>query len=194
MAGKTPSRDPAIQELLDRQAIHDALMRYSRGIDRHDRKLLESIYWLDAEDNHITYVGDVAGFIDYSFAFTQDMRTSHMLLNILIEFDSPALARSETYYIGYHDMPGQLGREDFVMGGRYLDLFEKRENEWRIRKRTLTCDWYMRAPSTAAWGTGILANLKTRGERYPDDPLYWVFAKNPETAASTKLQGKPRKR
>lgn len=190
MARKTPTRDPAIQELLDRQAIHDALMRYSRGIDRHERKLLESIYWPDAEDNHITYVGDVAGFIDYSFAFTADMRTSHMLLNNLVEFDSPVRARSETYYIGYHDMPGATGREDFLMGGRYLDLFEKRESEWRIAKRTLTCDWYMRAPSTAAWGTGILANLKTRGERYPDDPLYRVFADAPEKTSPTKRRKK----
>jgi SnoaL-like domain len=171
----TSERDPELQRLLDRQAIHDVLMRYSRGLDRHERKVLESIYWPDAVDDHITYRGDPKGFIDYSFEFTQEMRTSHMLLNNLIEFESSVRARSETYYIGYHDMPGALGREDFFMGGRYLDLMEKRGNEWRIKKRVLTCDWYSRLPSTAAWGTGILASLKTRGERYPDDPLYRVF-------------------
>jgi hypothetical protein len=169
-------RDPEIQALLDKQAITECLMRYSRGIDRHDRAVLESVYWPDAEDDHITYVGDVAGFIDYSFAFTKDMRTSHMLLNILIEIDSDDCARSETYYIGYHDMQAAAGREDFVMGGRYLDFFEKRGAEWRIKKRTLTCDWYNIFPSTAIWGEGILANLKTRGERYPHDPLYRVFS------------------
>jgi hypothetical protein len=183
---KAPARDPEIQALLDRQAITDALMRYSRGIDRHDRKTLESIYWPDAVDDHITYQGDPKGFIDYSFAFTKDMRTSHMLLNIIIEFDSTARARSETYYIGYHDMPGAVGREDFVMGGRYLDLFEKRGKEWRIKKRVLTCDWYMRAPSTSVWGSGLLENLKTRGGRYPDDPLYWVFSADGKPPAKKK--------
>jgi hypothetical protein len=32
----------AVVELQDRQAIHDVLMRYSRGIDRLDRELLVS--------------------------------------------------------------------------------------------------------------------------------------------------------
>jgi hypothetical protein len=164
-----------LQTLLDKDAIHDCLMRYARGIDRHDRAVLASAYWPDALDDHITYVGDIPGFIDYSFAFTADMRTSHMLLNNLIEFDSETSARSETYYIGYHDLPVPTGREDFIMGGRYLDRFEKRGTEWRIKKRTLTCDWYTRSPSTAAWGTGILAALKTRGEHGSADPLYRSF-------------------
>jgi hypothetical protein len=178
------SRDPELQQLLDRQAITTALMLYSRGIDRHDRQALEAAYWPDAIDDHITYVGDVAGFIDYSFRFTADMRTSHMLLNNLIEFESATRARSETYYIGYHDMPGAVGREDFFMGGRYLDLFEKRGRDWRILKRTLACDWYSRAPSTAQWGVGLLAGLKTRGERFPDDPLYRVFQTQPSDGDS----------
>ncbi len=177
--------------MLDRQAITEALMRYSRGVDRHDRKMLESIYWPDAIDDHITYQGNPQGFIDYSFSFTKDMRTSHMLLNIMIEFDSNMRARSETYYIGYHDMPGAVGREDFVMGGRYLDLFEKRGNDWRIKKRVLTCDWYMRAPSTSTWGSGLLAKLKTRGEHYPDDPLYWALSDDAGPPAKKK---KPRGR
>ena len=170
-----PERDPEIQRLLDCQAIHNCLMRYSRGLDRRDRKVTESIYWPDAVDDHITYSGDVRGFLEYSFKFMEGMRTSHMLLNNLIDFDSPTLARSETYYIGYHDIPGPVGREDFFMGGRYLDVMEKRGSEWRIKKRVLTCDWYTRAPSVATWGSGLLESLKTRGEPGPDDPLYWFF-------------------
>jgi hypothetical protein len=170
------TRDPELQALLDKQAITETLMRYSRGLDRHDRAVLESVYWPDAEDDHITYVGDAKGFIDYSFAFTRDVSTSHMLLNILIELVSETRAVSETYYLGYHDMPGPIGREDFTMGGRYLDLHEKRESEWRILKRTLTCDWYARAAGTARWGEGLLAPLKTRGEHYPNDPLYRLLA------------------
>jgi hypothetical protein len=54
----TSERDPELQTLLDRQAIHDVLMRYSRGLDRHDRKVLESVYWPDAVDDHIRYPDD----------------------------------------------------------------------------------------------------------------------------------------
>ncbi|HLY58220.1 MAG TPA: nuclear transport factor 2 family protein [Stellaceae bacterium] len=169
-------RDPEVQALIDKQAITETLMRYSRGLDRHDRAVLESIYWPDAVDDHITYRGDAKGFIDHAFEFTKDVRTSHMLLNILIELVSDTRAVSETYYIGYHDLPGAIGREDFSMGGRYLDIHEKRGNEWRIIKRVLTCDWYTRAPGTARWGEGLLAPLKTRGEQGPDDPLYRMLA------------------
>jgi hypothetical protein len=166
-----------LQQLLDKEAIREKLMSYSRGVDRHDRDLLLSVYWPDAEDDHILYKGDPEGFADFSFEFTKNVPTSHMLLNNLIAFDSPASAQSETYYLGYHNLPTEDGgTNDFLMGGRYLDLFEKRGDEWRIKKRVLTCDFYTVAPSTAQWGEGLLAPLKTRGAHGQADPLYWALS------------------
>jgi hypothetical protein len=70
-----PGSDPELQALLDRQAIHDVLMRYSRGLDRHERKVLESVYWPDAVDDHITYRGDRAPSAARTSSWAVDIST-----------------------------------------------------------------------------------------------------------------------
>ena len=42
----------ALRVLLDKQEIHEVLMRYCRGIDRCDAELLHSVYHPDATDDH----------------------------------------------------------------------------------------------------------------------------------------------
>jgi len=164
-----------LQALLDKDQIKDVLMRYTRGVDRRDRVALESAYWPDATDDHITYVGDASGFVEFAFAFTAEMRTHHLVGQILIEFESELIARSETYYIATHDMPTSVGRQDLTMKGRYIDRFEKRGDEWRIIKRAVTCDLYEIAASTTDWNSPIFAGIRTRGEPYPLDPVYTLF-------------------
>ncbi|QGZ93769.1 nuclear transport factor 2 family protein [Terricaulis silvestris] len=169
----------ALQQLLDKEAIRECLMRYSRGMDRRDRAILATAYWPEAIDNHLSFSGPVSDFFDFSLALTADMRTHHMLGNILVEFASPSAAHAETYYIAAHERTVVTGREDFIIHGRYLDRFEKRGEEWRIIERTLTCDMYSMRPSTADWVNGPYAKIKTQGGSVPEDPLYWVFADKP---------------
>jgi hypothetical protein len=162
-----------LQTLVDRQAISDVLFRYCRGADRHDRRALISVYWPEAIDDHIAFVGNAASFIDFSLDFMPGIRTSHLLSNILVEFDNANSARVESYFRAYHDLPTATGgREDWILGGRYLDRFEKRADEWRIIHRVVAIDFQQSMPSTAVWGQGVLAALKTRGDHHPNDPLY----------------------
>src|SRR5262245_50033921 len=110
-----------IRALLDKQAITEILMRYSRATDRKDfQALREYVYWPDAADDHVLYVGDIPGLIEFNTKFTVDMPTTHFLGNILIEFQSGAHAFAETYYLAFHDMPGEGGRQDMMLIGRYL--------------------------------------------------------------------------
>ncbi len=163
----------ALQALLDKQAITEVLYRYCRGVDRHDRAALVSVYWPEAIDDHVAYVGDAAGYIEFSMNFMPGIRTSHVLSNILIEFDTAGAARVESYYRAYHDLPAEDGaRNDWILGGRYLDRFERRGDEWRILHRVLAVDFQQSMPATAVWNQGVLAALKTRGEHHPNDPLY----------------------
>src|SRR5690242_5947713 len=61
-----PVRDPEIQALLDRQALHDLAMRYAQAIDRRDRELLLSVYHEDAIDHHGTmFEGSPKAFADW---------------------------------------------------------------------------------------------------------------------------------
>jgi hypothetical protein len=161
-----------LQALLDKDAIRDCLMRYSRGMDRQDWETARSAYWTDAIDDHILYVGGPEGLFEHSASFLVGMRTQHLLGNVLIELEDDRMARSETYYVATHDMPTAVGRQDFIMKGRYIDRFQKRGEEWRILHRTLTCDLYSVAASTADWNSPVFKDLRTRGEAYPDDPYY----------------------
>jgi hypothetical protein len=42
------------------------------------------------------------------------------------------------------------------MGGRYLDLFEKRGGEWRIASRTMLYDWSQDWGAAADWSQGLM--------------------------------------
>jgi len=174
-----------LQALLERDAISDVLKLYCRALDRRDRALMERVYWPEAIDDHATFRGTPAEFIDYAFTHTAGMKTSHMITNILIEQRGPMAAFSECYFSAYHNLPAPNGRMDRTVGGRYLDHFEKREGEWRIINRVVCIDWYTEHPATSEWQSGRYANLPARGSAKPDDPLYRV------SAWSAEKQGRP---
>jgi hypothetical protein len=168
-----------LRALLERDAISDVLKLYCRALDRRDRALMELVYWPDAIDDHATFRGTAEDFIDYAFGHTAGMVTSHMITNILIELRQERIAFSECYFSAYHNFPTPDGRTDRVVGGRYLDHFEKRAEEWRIIGRVVCIDWYTEHPATSVWDSGRYANLPARGAAKPDDPLYKVSALAP---------------
>ena len=43
---------PELTELLDKQAIAELVLNYSRAVDRQDLKLLRSLYTKDGIDDH----------------------------------------------------------------------------------------------------------------------------------------------
>ena len=63
------SNDPAVQEVLDREAIRDCLYRYCRGIDRCDEATLLSAYWPGAIDDHVFFKGPVEKFVKFALPF-----------------------------------------------------------------------------------------------------------------------------
>lgn len=132
-----------LEEVNDRAEIYAALVRYCRGVDRRDRALVSSTYHADAYDDHGTYKGDVEGFLDFveRDVHARFRTTMHKLGQALIEVDGDS-ATSESYAICHHVVE-EDGRDttDMVMGIRYLDRFEKREDEWRIARRELLWEW-----------------------------------------------------
>ena len=163
--------DSQLQAVIDKQAIQDVLVRYCRGVDRCDLEILRSAYWEDATDDHGSFSGNAWEFCDYLIpALKRMQRTMHLISNTHIELLAD-WAKSETYCVAHHLM-GESGDQEMVVGGRYLDLFEKRLGTWRIKTRVYVMDWNQNNPSTANWSEGLYAQLKTRGARYPDDPWY----------------------
>lgn len=134
------AKDDAIQQLIDRQAIHDCLMTYSRAVDRLDRELLLSVYHPDAIDDHGGFVGTREEFADWVI----DMHTRTHLSHQHCQFNSTCdlqgdVAHTETYYmfVGMN----RSGTPLAMSGGRYIDRLEKRNGRWAIAARVCVRDW-----------------------------------------------------
>ena len=166
--------DKLAVQMADREAIRDVMTRYARAIDRVDADLLRSVYWPGAIENHGTYNGPADGFIEWVIpSLRQTEQTMHMLGNIHIEIHGLAAA-VESYFQAYHRMKGEDGVcFDIVIGGRYVDLMERRGSEWRILHREVAYDWHREYQDSGDWNENLL-NLQIRTNRAPDDVVYAI--------------------
>lgn len=166
-----------LQELLDREAIRDCLYRYCRGIDRADEAALRSSYWPDATDRHGAYSGPVEGFIQAALEiFKTNPRNIHLVSNILIEFRGATEALVETYFTALQRAPGKDGVvRQFLLVGRYCDVFEKRGEEWRVAKRTVTYDWVEEQTPPEGADANRFGPRQPIGEAFPNDPVYQML-------------------
>lgn len=172
--------DTRLQEFLDKQEIHEVLMRYCRGIDRCDLDLVLSAFHEDAYDNH-------TGKAELAYerfpkvlkvAESNVKRTSHNICNEFVEVRGD-VAASESYLLAYHRIEDHGREMDWLLGGRYLDRLERRNGEWRIAYRTVVFDWERfdevgekpEDHSVAGWFTWAHQGDRTRG-----DFSYGVFA------------------
>jgi hypothetical protein len=128
-----------IRRLLDKEAIREASLRYTRGIDRHDDDIMAQAYHSDATDDHGGYIGDPAGFIAHSKkAHSSDWDVHHhYIANQTIDLDGDT-AHVETYFLAA--LRRKSGPVDMV-GGRYVDRFERREGRWAIADRVCLVEW-----------------------------------------------------
>jgi hypothetical protein len=131
-----------ITEIRDHQHIRLVLERYCRGIDRLDAALLNSVYWDDAQDNHGIYNGPARGFAEFIIPYMRDTWTSttHMIGQSNIQVDGTRAA-AETVFVAHHIRPDGDGMADDVASGRYADVLEARNGEWRLLDRVVVMDW-----------------------------------------------------
>jgi hypothetical protein len=133
-----------LQRVEDRQAIHDAIVRYCRGVDRSDPSLVLSAFHDDAIDNHFGVVlpfREAIGTLKAARTGSPPSKTKsmHNICNVLIELDGD-IARCETYVTVIVRIPHEGTDIDWTHAGRYVDRFEKRDGEWRIAYRTVVYD------------------------------------------------------
>jgi hypothetical protein len=135
------------QYLQDRQQILDCVIRYCRGLDRHDRELLESAFHDDAIDNHGARVDAKPAFYDLRTGGHNDMSLSHLhsITNHSCEIDGNT-AHTESYvlFISRH----KDGKTIWFGGGRYVDRLEKRDGVWGIVVRRLVIEFRFPADGT----------------------------------------------
>jgi len=124
----------------DQLAIRDLVMRYCRGCDRRDFRLVRSLYHDDAIDEHGSmFRGSADEFVAWLEHATAPWElTRHEIGNSVIAIEGDR-AEGEHYVRAWHRTP-LPGRKEFTVFGRYLDRYERRGGVWKFLHRRLAFD------------------------------------------------------
>ena len=173
MIGEGVKVSQLVAELADREAIRDCLYRYCRGVDRCDEDVLRGVYWEDAHDDHCLFAGGREALIAWLMPLLRARETTaHTIGNVLVRLRG-AQADVEATFEGYHVIRQGDAVCANLQGGRYLDRFEKRGDEWRIARRKVVVDWFREFPDAGDWNRGPQGQAGiARGGRFPDDGSY----------------------
>ncbi|MBT6276121.1 MAG: nuclear transport factor 2 family protein [Chromatiales bacterium] len=176
--------------LEDRFAIQQAILRWCRGADRMDWDLVRSAFHPDATDDHGMYRGGLDGLVAWLQERHKTITCSmHCLSNVLVEFSGENSAVAESYVLAYqrYDPPEGASREqvvaalgetlangelpvDIFMPARYVDEFERRNDDWRIAKRTTVFE----GRQVLGHGAPSFHPDWQVGRRDGDDPMFVV--------------------
>jgi hypothetical protein len=131
-----------VQDLQDREAIRDRIMRYGRGIDRNDGQLVADTFWPDAlvDHGHSKFSGDTIGDYFGTVSTATTHRQVHYMMNIVIDVNGDlAISETQAWYLAEtsrNDVDYTINRSV-----RYIDRWERRNGEWRVFHRTVPETW-----------------------------------------------------
>lgn len=163
-----------LQELLDKQALHELNVRYARGADRADYGLLSSVFNENAKVDAGVFVGSGEEFAKaLSVANPMMPRCLHSITNENFEIrGNTAVGESYVTAFTMTEIEGQ--KSDNIVYGRYVDTYSKVGGHWKIDSRTFVCDGNMTSPCSESWTSPGLGDAK-RGLRSADDPSYAIM-------------------
>jgi hypothetical protein len=162
----------SVNDIADKLAIRDVLSRYCRGLDRMDKAMAYSVFSADATAHYYDmYEGSGHGFVDWAWEIHAPMdRHSHQISNVLIDLDGDS-ARSESYVTVALWLPKGSDIVEIVCRGRYLDHWQKRDQQWLIVERKHVLD--MQTTN----GIPIADAPNRESARDESDPSFEIFTK-----------------
>lgn len=176
--------DKGLQELLDREAIRDLVLCYSRAVDRQDFELLRDLYTEDATDTHgDAFDGPAEDYLKFlEDSLPRVFYTGHHVCNHMVSIAGNE-ANGEVYGLSLHVIPnsdGSDGRTENFFAVRYIDNYRRcADGKWRFSKRVIVNDMQIQRPFTGDGQIGVGAA----------DPSYAVcshrrFQRGPREAVS----------
>lgn len=134
--------EPVLQEMIDEFHLRKLVHAYCRAVDRGDFEQLRALYHHDAVDAHGGFsAGSADDFLDQLIAARPYVRSmQHNITTVNFAISGPA-AEGEIYTIATHTLARRDRDVDVVVGGRYLDKYEKRDGAWKISERAIVTDW-----------------------------------------------------
>lgn len=168
--------DDTQQEMLDEFALRKLVNAYCRAVDRGDTAALHNLYHRDAVDAHGGFsAGDAAAFAEQLTAARPYLRAmQHHITTANFAIDGHR-AEGEIYTLAIHTVAGRERDVDVLVAGRYLDKYEKRDDAWKIRHRTIVTDW-ARVDAPSALDTSHPITRDTvKGALDGSDPAFAFF-------------------
>jgi hypothetical protein len=173
----TPATDALLRDMLDEFALRKLVHTYCRAVDRGDFATLRELYHHDAVDAHGEIsTGSVAGFLNTLEASRPHIRSmQHNITTVNFAVDGNA-AEGEIYTIATHTFIAGDRDVDLIVGGRYLDKYEKRGGTWKIVDRMIVTDWaHVSDPSTVDLSHPVTRGT-LKGSPGSDDPSHQFFS------------------
>ena len=130
------STDP-VQALVDRDEIHDVVMRYASGVDSRDMEAVRDCFAPDCDVSRWgPALADRDAMIEYIRGVAHFHTTMHMMGNQFVEVGNDD-GTVDSYAMLTHHRDGRGGelRKLDVSGSRYVERLERREGRWVITRR-----------------------------------------------------------
>ncbi len=165
-----------LRATVDKRKITDLVYAYCKAADRCDTALMKTLYHEDAIDDHGSFsCGPAMNFIARLPEIEAPMEILHhniTTINIRLDGD---YAEGEIYLIAMHSGHQDGRRFDLLVGGRYLDRYERRRGVWKFSYRAIVADWaHFSDPSIVTLDHPMIHGARL-GQRGPDDPSYAFF-------------------
>jgi hypothetical protein len=167
----------SLQEMLDEFQLRKLVHSYCRAVDRGDVATLRQLYHHDATDAHGAFsTGSAEDFlaeIAASRPYIRSMQHHVTTVNFAISGDN---ADGEIYTIATHTFIAGDRDVEVLIGGRYLDRYEKRDGTWKFIERAIVTDWArVNDPSLVDLSHPITRDT-LKGSPDADDPSYRLLS------------------
>ncbi|HQV56998.1 MAG TPA: nuclear transport factor 2 family protein [Ilumatobacteraceae bacterium] len=147
------SKNPSLEQLIDRAAVADVLLRMAEGIDQRDWNLYRSVFADHIELDYSSYRAENVGRWRADDWVARGKRlfpgldaSQHTLSNIRVELDGDT-ARATAYVRADHVLVTDGTTEVYTVCGRYDDRLVRTAGDWRICHKTLQVDWRVGDPT-----------------------------------------------
>ncbi len=151
-------------EVVAEHHIRKCLAFLARGEDRRDAAMIRRCFWPEASVNFGIFVGSFDEYLAWVVPGTDSIPvTLHTLGQSLIQLRGTS-AKAETHVSAYHRIDFGEAEHDIILVGRYLDVMDERDGEWRITMRTMVYDWTRDLGTSVNWSHGLMGMPFIRGK------------------------------
>ena len=138
---------PALQWLLDREALRQLMVDYFCGVDAHDFERVGDCFTADVRANYGQLYQGREALIEFIGGVRFFETTLHCMGGQLFELAGDEARMWTGAMVAHHGRKPDGERFSYHnSGGRYIDVLERQGEQWRVRERGGTPDW----PAVAA--------------------------------------------